>query len=290
MTSAARISAAMIGLGRMGGPMADNALDAGFALRVFDVSDAAVQARVARGATAASTVAEACAGADVVAVVVFDDAQAIEVIAGPGGAFDTMAPSGVVVLHTTVTLETIDELARIAAERGRHFLDAGISGGEGGAQAGTLVTMVGGAVDAVERARPLIETYSRELVHAGPSGAGMALKLARNSVGYIMMAAGYEALQLATAAGVDPSVLRHVLEATDLPTMLYTPFTIGGPSPMGDDAPAGLRVAMEHTYRLADKDLGQALAFAHRYGIDLPAAVAARREMAATVRLPAPPA
>ena len=148
--SAARLPVAMIGLGRMGGPMADCAIRAGHDVRVFDVSDDAVAARVAAGARAGRSVAEACEGARVVSVVVFDDAQVLEVVAGDRGAFDAVEPGAVVIVHTTVTIDTIETLAAAAAPRGVRLLDAGISGGESGATAGTLVVMVGGDATALD--------------------------------------------------------------------------------------------------------------------------------------------
>lgn len=285
MSERSERTVAMIGLGRMGGPMADCAIRAGHDVRVFDVADDAVALRAAAGARTCRSVTDACAGARVVSVVVFDDAQVLEVVAGPGGVFDAAAPGTVVLIHTTVTLDTIEVLAVDAAARGLHLLDAGISGGESGATAGTLVVMVGGDADALEIARPVLDSYSAEVVHAGAQGAGMALKLARNAVGYIMMAATHEALRVATASGVDGDTLRHVLEVTDMPAMIYTPFALGGPEPLADDAPAEVRTAMEHVVRLGRKDLAQALALADRHGIAMPAALAARDELAEVMRL-----
>ncbi len=276
---------AVIGLGRMGGPMADNAVVAGLDVRVFDVDAAAVAARVEKGATAAGSVAEAARGADVVSLVVFDDAQALEVVAGDGGVLDVLVPPAVVVVHTTVTVETVEVLGAAAAARGIGLVDAGVSGGEPGAQAGTLVTMVGGDAEAVATARPVLDSYSREVVHAGPLGAGMALKLARNAVGYTLMAAAHEAMALSSAAGVDLAQLRHVLEITDLDSMLYSPFGIGGPEPLPADADEGFRRAMVHTHKLGVKDIAQALALAERNGVAMPAAEAARAEFAAVMRL-----
>src|SRR6187455_2577026 len=121
---------AMIGLGRMGGPMADHAVRAGHDVRVYDVSSDAVAARVAAGATAAASPAEAAEGASVVGVVVFDDAQAIDVVTGPEGVLRTLEPGAVVAIHTTVTLDSIHALGDAAERAGVHLLDAGVSGGE----------------------------------------------------------------------------------------------------------------------------------------------------------------
>jgi 3-hydroxyisobutyrate dehydrogenase-like beta-hydroxyacid dehydrogenase len=164
-------------------------------------------------------------------------------------------------------------------------IDAGISGGEKGAAAGTLLTMVGGDAVTVERARPILATFSKEVLHAGPRGAGMALKLARNAACYTMMAAFHEAIELAHGSGVDIAELRRVIEETDVFGMAPAPFQIGGPRPLPDDAPAPLRAVLEHTLRLAEKDFEQSVALARRIGADVPVLETAHRTFARVVRL-----
>src|SRR6478735_1339451 len=178
-----------IGLGRMGGPMADNAIAAGHDVRVFDPVAAAVAPRVQAGGVAVGSPGEAAEGADVVCVVVFDGEQARGVLTGPGGVLMTAPPGAVIAIHTTMSVEVIEELAAAAAERGVQLIDAGVTGGEGGATAGTLTTLVGGPDEAVAAARPVLESFSGDIVHAGALGSGMTLKLARNAIGYVMMRA-----------------------------------------------------------------------------------------------------
>lgn len=278
---------AMIGLGRMGGPMADNVVRAGHDVRVFDVSPDAVAARVALGARAGASPADAANGASVVGVVVFDDAQALEVVLGPDGVLASLAPGAVVAVHTTVTLGTIRLLATEAATRDVHVLDAGISGGEPGAQAGTLLTMVGGDAAALDRARPVLDAFSKEVLHAGALGAGMALKLARNATGYALMASVHEAMVLASRSGVDLAMLRHTIEETGVLAQALSPYMLGGPEPLGPDE-AERRVAMEHLARLADKDMDHALALAAEVGASLDVFEATKRIFPAVSRLPPP--
>ncbi len=280
-------SIAMIGLGKMGRHMANHAVRAGHAVRVFDVSTAAMAEPVSLGATAASNPAEAARGADIVGIVVFDDAQVKDVVTGAGGVIDVLAPGAVVVVNTTVKLATIRELAAPLAARGIGLVDGGISGGESGAENGTLVTMVGGDPATVANAQPLLDSYSREIVHAGPLGAGMALKLARNAVGYAMMTTVHESMQLAQAAGIDQEVLAHVLRETDVAGMAFAPLGFGGPGFAGPDMPAALRSLLEHTRDLGDKDLDQALALAADFQLDLPVAAAVRQSFHLAVRMPA---
>ena len=276
---------AAIGLGRMGGPMVDHVIAAGHDVCVVDVDRAAVAPRVAAGATAADTPAEAARDADAVLVVVLDDQQVFDVLTGPDGALSA-APSGCVVcVHTTAELATIESVAERGATRGVVVLDAGVTGGEPGAQAGTLITMVGGSQAAVDRIRPLLDTFSREVVHAGPLGAGMSLKLARNAAGYVMMAAVHEAMTLAKAAGVDLEVLQHVLTESAVAAQGFAPFQLGGPDPVDGDAPEPLRDMLAHTYRLGAKDLSQAQALAARLGVEVPAVEATRSSLRRIMRL-----
>jgi len=278
------VRAAIIGLGRMGGPMADHVVRAGHDVRVFDLSPDAIAARVAAGATAAASPAEAAEGASVVGVVVFDDAQAVEVVAGAEGVLRTLYPGAVVAIHTTVTLDTIRALAEAAEQAGVQVLDAGISGGEEGAGAGTLLTMVGGDAAPLDTARPVLDAFSKEVLHAGPLGAGMALKLARNAAGYSMMAVVHESMALAVRAGVDLDQLRHTITETGVLRQAMSPFDLGGPDPL-PEGESGLRLAMEHLVRLGDKDLAHSLDLAARLGVDMPVTETTRRTFPSVCRL-----
>jgi 3-hydroxyisobutyrate dehydrogenase len=276
---------AIIGLGRMGGPMADHVSAGGHDVHVFDIAPDAVAARVVAGATAAGSPAEAAVGATVVSVVVFDDVQATEVVTGHDGVLRTLEPGAVVAIHTTVTLDTIRALAAAADHHGVVLVDAGISGGEAGAQAGTLLSLVGGPAAAVEQARPVLMAFSQDVLHAGPLGAGMALKLARNAVGYAWMQAVYEAMELAHRSGVDLALLQRAVAETGTFEQAFTPILLGGPEPLPADAPAEMRAAMEHVNRLADKDLDHALDLAVHLGVDLPALAAVRRGFHRSMRI-----
>jgi len=281
--SGARV--AVIGLGRMGGPIADHVIAAGHDVRAYDIAESAVAPRVAAGATPAGSPAQAAQGAAFVNIVVFDDAQVTAVLTGPDGVLQTLDPGAIVSIHTTVTLQTIHDLAEKATALGIVVIDAGISGGEDGAAAGTLLTMVGGPADAVERARPILLSFSKEVLHAGPLGAGMALKLARNSTGYVMMAAVHEAMELARRSGVDLALLRHTIEETGVLNQALAPFSLGGPEPLPDGGPDALRAVLEHTNQLASKDLDQAMALAARIGAPVPVIEAVRRSFHRVVRL-----
>ena len=279
------MKAAIIGLGRMGGPLVGHAIRAGIEVSAYDVAEPALSAAAAAGATAAATPAEAAKDADVVAVVVFDDPQVQQVLTGVDGVLSVLRAGAVVAVHTTTSLQTIHDVVALAADAEVNLLDAGISGGEPGAQAGTLTTLVGGTAAAVETARPLLDSYSKEVVHAGPLGAGMTLKLARNAAGYALMVAAQEAMELAATAGIDPATVRHVLEATATAGMLWAPFALGGPTSLEPDAPSEVRARLEHTRDLGLKDLDQALALARDRGHPTEFFAAARNAYPRSVRL-----
>ena len=261
---------AVIGLGQMGGPMADCLLAAGHTVSVFDISEDAMALRVAKGARAATSAADAAAGATFVSIVVFNDSQLVEVATGDEGILRSLDPGAVVAVHTTASLATIVGIAEAASEFGVSVLDAGVSGGEEGATNGTLLTMVGGTDDAVAKAGPVLMAFSKEVVHAGPIGAGMALKLARNAVGYTMMMAVHEAMVLARAADVDLALLNHVIGETGVFAQALAPFVLGGPAPLGPNDPESLRTMLEHLRDLGEKDLQQTVALAADLEVEVP--------------------
>ena len=282
MTDAA---VAVIGLGRMGGPIADHIVGAGYDVTVYDVAETAVAARVANGATAAASPAEAARRARSVHIVVFDDEQVVSVMTGTEGVLSTLERGAVVCIHTTVALETIRNLAARSMIGGVTVLDAGISGGEPGAAAGTLLTMVGGPADALEQVTPVLNAFSKEVIHAGDLGAGMALKLARNAAGFVMMAAVHEAMELADRSGIDLDLLKHAIAETGVFDQALAPFLFGGPEPLADDAPGALRALLERTNRVATKDLDQSLVLAATTGATVPVIGAVRRSFARVLRL-----
>jgi 3-hydroxyisobutyrate dehydrogenase len=285
MTESPALTVAMIGLGAMGGPMADHVIDAGFRVRAFDLAPDALAARVERGATACTSPADAATGADVVGIVVFDDVQVRDVLEGDGGVLASLAPDAVIALHSTVLIDTVREFAAAAAAQGAHLVDAGITGGEVGSKAGTLVTMVGGENAVVDRVRPVFATFSKDVLHVGPVGTGMALKLARNLAGYATMAAVYEAMVLAQHAGADPQLLGGLLREPAFQSQVFALFAFGGPDALPDDADTEQRAFLTQTLRVSEKDLDDALALAAANGDDLPVAAATRRTFASVLRL-----
>ena len=142
--------------------MADGVARGGFPLRVFDLSGDCMAERVAVGAVAGESSVEAASGADILCVVVHDDGQVLDLV--DRAVLEVMAPDGIVVLHSTVTLATVRTVHERCRAHTRHLVDVGISGGAGGAADGTLVMIAGGEDAVLDRVVPILDCYSRKLV------------------------------------------------------------------------------------------------------------------------------
>jgi 3-hydroxyisobutyrate dehydrogenase-like beta-hydroxyacid dehydrogenase len=274
-----------LGLGEMGGPMASFVIGAGHDVALYDPVAAAVDARATDGVRIASSPAAAADGAEVVCVVVRDDAQALAAVAGPEGVLRSAAPGTIVLLHATVAPATVRSLGAACDERQVHLVDAGISGGKHGAEAGTLYVMCGGDEDAIAAARPVVDTYARHVVRFGDRGAGMAAKLARNLMHYDVFVAAHEGMALAEAAGLDLRAFEHLVRESGVPELIgfqLVKTTTAAVDP--DDDPA--RTAwIAKTVELGWKDLDDAFALAAEVGADTSMAEVARRRYGPSMNL-----
>lgn len=196
---------AWIGLGVMGGPMARHlAKKGGHDVTVYNRTAAKAAAWVAQnGGRAAATPAEAARGAEFVFCCVGNDDDLRHVTVGPDGAFGTMAPGAVFTDHTTASAGVARELALAATERGLHFLDAPVSGGQAGAENGVLTVMMGGDTDAFQRVEPLLACYARMARLIGPSGAGQLTKMVNQIAILGVLQGAAEAIHFAERAGLD---------------------------------------------------------------------------------------
>ena len=207
MTDGKRI--AFLGLGVMGAPMAGHLARGGHQVTVYNRTTATAEAWVARHAgeglnvMRAATPAEAAAGQDFVLTCVGNDDDLAEVVLGGEGALAAMAPGALLVDHTTVSPGMAQRIAAKAERRGILALDAPVSGGQAGAESGKLSIMCGGAVQAMDRARPILEAYAARIVHVGEAGAGQATK-AVNQICIAGTLAGLsEAVRFAQAMELD---------------------------------------------------------------------------------------
>ncbi len=197
-------SAAWIGLGVMGYPMAGFLARAGISMTVYNRTAAKAEKWVAEyGARSAPTPQEAARDADFVFACVGNDDDLRAVTVGREGAFAAMKPGAVFVDHTTASADVARELSERAQDGGFFFLDAPVSGGQAGAEAGQLTVMCGGDEQAYEKAAPLIAHYARMQKLMGPSGAGQLTKMVNQiCIGGLVQALA-EGIHFARRAGLD---------------------------------------------------------------------------------------
>jgi 3-hydroxyisobutyrate dehydrogenase-like beta-hydroxyacid dehydrogenase len=197
-----------IGLGTMGVPMVRRLLGAGFAVYGHNRSRAKVDALAAEGLTPCDGPAEVAAHADVIMTALPTEDTAREIAAA---LVDAARDGQVLVEHSTVSPQLSREVARRAADRGVGYLDAPVSGGPAGAEAGTLTVMVGGDEALVGRVRPVLAAYGDPIRHCGDVGSGQAVKLVNQLLVAIHTAASAEAAAFATSLGVDLDVVNDVI-------------------------------------------------------------------------------
>lgn len=200
-----------IGLGNMGGPMAANLVAAGHQVTVFDLSDEALaQARTA-GCGTAETLSDVADGAQFVISMLPADHHVEGVYLGENGLQSELSSDTLVIDCSTISAETARKLGSALAEQQIRFIDAPVSGGVGGAKAGTLTFICGGAADAVEQAREVLSAMGKNVFRAGDVGAGQVAKICNNMLLSVLMAGTSEALQLGIAHGLDPKVLSEIM-------------------------------------------------------------------------------
>jgi len=263
--------AGVIGLGQIGTPMAQRVLERGFALAVRDVREEAERVLGAAGATVCASSAAVAARSDVICIAVLDDAQLEAVMLGPGGIREGAHPGLVVGICSTVREATVLRLAETMATAGVDVIDAGVAGGYTSAETATLVTLVGGDTAAVERARPVLDCFSKQVIHAGALGAGMRLKLVKNAISYLAMIAGHEGQVFAQALGIAPEIVRQVVDETHLVDQFFH-FGLGRErhDRLSADASADALGHARHYAEVARKDLAAAEELARTLGVELP--------------------
>jgi 3-hydroxyisobutyrate dehydrogenase len=202
---------AFIGLGNMGAPMALNLHKAGHTVVGFDLTAAACKPLGEAGARIAASALDAVKGADVIISVLPASQHVDALYCGDAGLLAAL-PSGTLVIDcSTIAAATSRKVTLEAAKKSIACIDAPVSGGTGGAIAGTLTFMVGGEAADLERARPLLEKMGQNIFHAGAAGAGQAAKICNNMLLGILMIGTSEALALGVANGLDPAVLSEIM-------------------------------------------------------------------------------
>ena len=202
-----------LGLGNMGMPMAKNLLGAGHSLVGFDVVPAAQEAAAAAGLTMVEAPADIFSDVEAVVTMLPAGEHVRLVYTGDKGLLAN-APEGMLFIDcSTIDVATCRDVHAEAASKGHVMVDAPVSGGVAGAEAGTLTFMVGGEDAVFEKAKPFLEIMGRNIVHAGGAGNGQAAKICNNMILGISMIAVSEAFSLGQKLGLDPKVLFDISSA-----------------------------------------------------------------------------
>jgi len=251
---------AVIGTGIMGAPMAGRLAEAGFSVKAWNRSADKAAVLAKKGVQPAATAAEAAAEADVVLCMLSSGPVCDEVLLGVSGVVSTMKPGAVLLVMSSIPVDSARQQAEAAKARGIRYIDAPVSGGEKGAIEGTLAIMAGGEQRDVDALRPLLNCLGR-VTHVGPVGCGSLAKLANQLIVASTICAVAEALTLVEAGGADPAQVREALlggfaDSTVFrqhgKRMVESNFRPGGPA----------------KYQV--KDTSTALAFAKSRGLRLP--------------------
>jgi 3-hydroxyisobutyrate dehydrogenase len=237
-----------VGLGNMGLPMAQNLIKAGHQVEGVDLNPAAIEKLRASGGTVVEFAKVAAARADVVITMLPAGKHVREVYLGPNGIVENANPGTLLIDCSTIDVETAREVASAAEARGLLILDAPVSGGVGGAAAGTLTFMVGGSMQAFTRAQSILEKMGKTVVHAGGPGNGQAAKICNNMILGVSMIAVSEAFVLAEKLGLDHQKLFDISSKSSGQCWSMTTYCpVPGPvpsSPANRDYQAGFTAAM----------------------------------------------
>jgi len=261
-------SIAFIGLGNMGLPMAKNLVQAGHTVSGFDVGAAARAAGAEAGITVENAIAEVVGEAEVVITMLPAGPQVRAVYAGDAGVLAAATAGTLLIDCSTIDVETARDVAGLAEARGLPMLDAPVSGGVGGAAAGSLTFMVGGNEAAFARAEPILACMGKTIVHAGAAGTGQAAKICNNMMLGIQMISVCEAMALAEKLGLDQQKLFDIsAKASGQCWSLTTYCPVPGPVP---SSPANHAYQPGFSAAMMLKDLRLAQAAAQAVGAATP--------------------
>jgi 2-hydroxy-3-oxopropionate reductase len=250
-----------IGLGVMGQPMALRLLTAGHQVSVWARRPASATALLEAGAHLLPSPAEVARHSELVFTIVTRGEDVEALVFGEDGLAEGFSPDSILVDMSTIAPGLARDLADRLKAQGVHMLDAPVSGGGIGAEAGALAIMVGGDAAVLARARPLFEVLGKTLVHIGGNGAGQVAKACNQMIMVAAIEAAAEAMRLAAAAGVDPEKVRQALMGGSAGSRVLEVF---GKRMVDRDFAPGVEARLHH------KDFALLLEEAHAMGVTLP--------------------
>jgi 3-hydroxyisobutyrate dehydrogenase len=222
---------AFIGVGNMGGPMARNLLKAGHKVIAFDLSAAVLDPVIKAGAERGASVSDVVKNADVI-VTMLPAGQHVRQVYLDNGVLSTAKKGALLIDSSTIDVDSARAVHTAAEKAGFLFLDAPVSGGTGGAEAGTLTFMCGGSDTAFEKAKPVLEKMGKKIAHAGGPGAGQAAKICNNMMLGISMIGTCEALALGEKLGLEAQKLFDIMSTSSGQSWSLTTYCpVPGPVP-----------------------------------------------------------
>ena len=259
-----------IGLGAMGGPMAEHLLRGGHQLHVWSRRVASADFLVQQGAIRCDSPAAVARAAGIVCTDVTGSADVEELVFGPKGLAKGFAPGSLHVDFSTIAPATAQRIARSYASHGVDFVDAPVSGGSGGAQNATLAIMWGGKLALAERLQPIFEVLGKTIVRVGDAGAGQVAKACNQMVMVAAIEASAEAARLAAASGVDFGKVRAAMLHGSAGSRVLDVF---GGRMAARDWTAGVEARLHH------KDYALLMGEAVRMGVALPVSAAVWQQL-----------
>ena len=256
-----------IGVGNMGGPMATNLIKDGHEVKAFDVVGQTLSRIVNAGASQASSPADAASDVEAVVTMLPAGQQVSDVYTGTGEVLANLARGTLIIDSSTIDVATSREMHAAAADAGFDMLDAPVSGGVTGAEAGTLTIMCGGSAETFARAKPYLDVMGKNIFHAGGAGSGQVAKACNNMLLAIHMIGTTEALSMGARNGLDPGALSEIMRASsgnNWSLDVYNPYP--GVMP---DKPASNDFKPGFMTDLMVKDLGLAMDVAAGAGLDV---------------------
>lgn len=252
---------AVIGLGKMGLPMARNLRTRGFRVTGFDVSPGSCARAEALGIDVVASPAEAASRTRLAIVVVGFDAQVVDVVQGEGGLLAGCSGGEVVAVCSSVEPRTVVDVARAAEARGVHVVDTPVARGEPAAEDASLLVLCGGDPDVLDRVRPALSAIGSDLYRLGDVGAGQVGKMLNNFLLWSAVVADHEAMRLGARLGLDLDALRECLVLSSGNNWALETWTRSRPMPW------------------AEEDMRALLGYADQVGLPMPAARAVRDEI-----------
>jgi 3-hydroxyisobutyrate dehydrogenase-like beta-hydroxyacid dehydrogenase len=260
----------VVGVGNLGHPIAERCLAAGMRLAVLDANPQAAQELAARGAIVCDSPEEMAREADIILLVVRTAEQVEDVLFGPSGIAKASGPETLICVVSTISLDDLQRVAERARQHALGLVDTAIGGGGPLVAEGRAAAMVGGTEADHARIAQVFSAFCGDIIHVPGIGGGMRLKLIKNHLSYLSMMVGMEAVMLSRAADIDLSLVRRVIDSSDLvQQFLFLYLDSGEIDPPPGDAPPAQVATQRAMADLCRKDLSAARDLAAVDGAEL---------------------